>query len=144
MISIKNKKIILGLLVAAIITASSVYYYAFFYGSKHKDPLKSESKVIINSKDLYNLFVKNEDSANQLYLDKVISVSGKVQNIEVNGGRYTLTLYAGDSSGAVICEMDVTENVKMDAVKIEDEITIAGFCNGYLMDVQLDRCKFED
>jgi hypothetical protein len=136
-----KKKIIIGLFLAGIIAAVGVYYYAFILGSKHKDPLKSENKIAIKAKDLFALYVLNEDSANRLYLDSVISVSGKVEEVALTEGRYTVTFQSGDSTGAVICEMDKVENDKIKSVKKDDEITIVGFCNGWLIDVQLDRCK---
>ncbi len=139
-----RKKIIIGIILAGILVAGGIYYYDFVYAAKHKDPLKSEGKIILKASDLFAMYVKAEDSANKLYLDKVISVSGTIQNIEQNEGRITLTLSSGDSTGAVVCEMDPAENNKLKSYAEGSTISVAGFCNGLLIDVQLDRCKLDE
>jgi hypothetical protein len=135
------KKIVLWILVIAAVAAIGIYYYVFHYGAKHLDPLESKDKVVISAENLFLLYNHNEDSANTLYLDKTISVSGQVKTIEVNDNRYTITLNANDSMGAVICEMDTLENPRLKDIKPNMPATVVGFCNGFLMDVQLDRCK---
>jgi hypothetical protein len=134
------KKILIALLIlAAIAIPAGIIWYKS--AAKHADPLESENKVEISAEQLFTLFNQHEDSANALYLDKTISISGKIREIELNNNRYTLTFHTNDSSGAVICEMDTVENARIKALQPNSEVNVVGFCNGFLMDVQLDRCK---
>ena len=135
------KKIIIWLIIIGLISALGVYLYLFHFAAKHADPLDSSDKVEISAEQLFALYSQYEDSANALYLDKTISVHGLVRNIELNGNRYTVTLNSNDSNGAVICEMDTLENEQVKALQPLAKVNIVGFCNGFLMDVQLDRCK---
>jgi hypothetical protein len=40
--------------------------YLFYFGAKHKDPLKSASMVTVSATQLYDLYASQEDSANAL------------------------------------------------------------------------------
>lgn len=137
-------KIIIGVLVAGLLIGGGAYYYGFHIAAKHEDPLQSKDKIVIKAKDLFALYTQNEDSANHLYLDSVISVTGEVKQVDLNEGRYTISLSTGDSSGTVICEMDPAENEKIKKLSPGNVVTLDGFCNGLLIDVQLDRCKFDE
>ncbi len=140
-----KKKIALFLLLIIIITLAALIVVKFaFFTEGHKDPLKSDDKINITAKKLFSFYNQYEDSANKMYLDSVISVSGSVQNIELNQGRYTVTLSSEDSSGAVICEMDIKDNEKIKSLKNGSLINLVGYCNGILIDVQLDRCKLAE
>ncbi len=140
----KKKIALLFVLILVIAVAALIYVKFAYFTEGHKDPLKSEDKINITAKKLFSLYSQYEDSANKMYLDSVISVSGNIQNIELNQDRYTITLNSEDSSGAVICEMDVKDNEKMKQLKKGIYINLVGYCNGILIDVQLDRCKLAD
>jgi uncharacterized protein YacL (UPF0231 family) len=100
-------------------------------------------KISLTAPELYRMFSNFEDSANKMYTvrDMAIKVSGRVQSIEQNGSRYTIFLNSNDMMGAVACEMDSLENSSVKMLKEQDSTNIVGFCTGYLMDVQLFRCK---
>jgi hypothetical protein len=137
------KKTILWIIVIGLLVAASVFYYLKNIASKHTDPT-DVVKINISAPELYRMFSNFEDSANKTYAvrDLAIKVSGVVQNVELNKNRYTVFLSAGeDEMGAVSCEMDSTENDKIKLLKTNDSAHIVGFCTGYLMDVQLFRCK---
>jgi hypothetical protein len=135
------KKTIIWIIVIGLVAALGVYYYSFHYAAKHDDPLESSEKVDITAEKLFALYSRYEDSANKLYLDKTISVSGQISTVEQNENRYTVTFQTNDSNGAVICEMDTLENRQMAGIRPNSNINVVGFCNGLLIDVQLDRCR---
>jgi len=138
------KKIIIWLLIIGVVAGSAVYLYLFYFGAKHKDPLKSASMVTVSAMQLYDLYASQEDSANVLYLGKVIKVSGKVASIDLKESRYSVFYETNGVMGTVLCEMDSTENAKVKVLKPGDQVSIAGFCNGINMDVYLDRCKLAE
>lgn len=130
------------LIILGIIALIFVKYKYFTNG--HNDPLQSEDKIYITAPQLYAFYSQFEDSANHKYLDSVISVSGAIKSIEMNEGRYTVALNTNDSNGAVLCEMDKIENDKIKKLKNGQQINLVGYCNGILIDVQLDRCKLAE
>jgi hypothetical protein len=137
------KKIIIWILLIAAITGAAVYFYLFNIGAKHDDPLDSKNKITLDATSLYNLFSDYEDSANTLYLDKTILVNGTIEGIDLKNNRYTVNFATG-GMGVVACEMDTVENAKIKSLQSGTKAKVAGFCNGFLMDVQLDRCKLAE
>lgn len=138
------KKIIIWLLAIGLIAGLSIYLYLFHFGAKHDDPLKSNSMVTVTAIDLYDIYNSNEDSANKLYLGKVIKVNGTIASIDLKENRYTINLVSNGDMGTVMCEMDINENPKLKDLKQGMPVTIAGFCNGINLDVYLDRCKLAE
>ncbi len=127
-----------------LISGIAVYFFVFYYGAKHEDPLKSAQMVSVDAKDLFGQYELNEDSANKLYLGKVIKVSGDISDIQYNNMRYTISYATNGMMGTVLCEMDTLENPKVKTLIIGSKVIIAGFCNGINMDVYLDRCKLAE
>jgi len=138
------KKIIIWLLAIGLISGIALYFFVFYYGAKHKDPLNSEQMVSVDAKDLFNQYELNEVSANKLYLGKVIKVSGDISDIQFDKNRYTISYATNGVMGTVLCEMDTLENSKVNTLIIGSKVSIAGFCNGINMDVYLDRCKLAE
>ncbi len=136
-----SKRIKIWIAIGLIMPIGLICLNMFYFDPSHKDPLDSKDKIYISAPVLFALYSLHEDSANRLYLDSVISVTGIVQAIEMKKRRYTVTLSSGDSNGAVICEMDTLENNKIKNITKGRNINLVGFCNGILIDVQLDRCK---
>lgn len=138
------KKIILWLFVIGLVSAIAVYMYLFHFGAKHKDPLKAKDIVSVSAVDLYDLYNDYEDSANKLYLGKVIKVDGTIDHIDFKNNRYTVNYVSNGLMGTVMCEMDSMENARVKELKDGDKAIIAGFCNGINLDVYLDRCKLAE
>lgn len=140
-----KKKLAIALSLIIILGIASLIYikYAYFT-NRHNDPLQSKDKIYITAPQLFALYSQFEDSANHKYNDSVISVTGAIQSIELNGDRYTVALNSNDSNGAVLCEMDMLENEKIRKLKSGQQINLVGYCNGILLDVQLDRCKLAE
>lgn len=136
------KKIIVWLFAIGLIAALAVFLYIKFFSAKHADPTK-KPQIQISASELYRMFSNYEDSATKLYAvrDKAINVSGRIGSKENLKGRFTISLNTGDDMGAVVCEMDSVENQAIEKLNVNDSVNIVGFCNGYLMDVQLFRCK---
>jgi hypothetical protein len=133
-------KKILILVLLVIIGGASAYYYKT--ASKHPDPLKSDDYIAVSSVQLYADFEKDEVAATKKYADKTLKVDGIVTKIELNEERYTLYLNTNNEMGNVICEMNVSENEKLlPIISQPKQIEVYGTCNGFLMDVQMNKCK---
>jgi hypothetical protein len=138
------KKIIIWLLAIGLISGIAVYFFVFYYGAKHEDPLKSAEMVSVDAKQLIAIYESNEDSANKLYLDKTIKVNGEISDIQFKDNRYTINYANNGSMGTVSCEMDTFENPKVKTLLLGTKVVIVGFCNGINLDVSLDRCKLAE
>jgi|SRR5690606_2349663 len=135
------KKTIIWLAIIALLAVLGGYIY-YKATEAHADPLESD-QLKVDSKELFRMFENFEDSANKTYAvrDKAIAVSGKIESVELANNFYKVNLESGSDMGLVICEMDASENDKVKDLKAGTEVEIIGFCNGYLMDVNLFRCK---
>jgi hypothetical protein len=101
------------------------------YNKPHRDP-SSESSLKISATELFKNFENNEAKANQLYLDKVLEVSGKISEITTNQEmKPVVALETENLLFGVRCTMESTEL----NVKAGDQVSIKGICRGYLSDV---------
>ncbi len=109
-----------------------------------KDPLKGEA-IKVTAIQLFKDFSTNEASAQKKYVpeklgDKKVEVSGKINEVGKNkDGEMVYTLKTADEIFGVKCIMDKGEEILN--LKAGDNITVRGFCDGYNMDVIVNRCK---
>ena len=95
-----------------------------------------KADVSINADSLYAAFEKDEATANQLYLDKVIEVYGTIESIKQTDSISNITLGVnGSFMGAVNCS--TKERIE---VSEGSDIKLKGLCQGFLMDVVLNQC----
>lgn len=127
------KKIILSVLLLAFIGAASTYYYAFVYSKNRKFDMVNAEAMTIDANTLVKVFQENETEANQNYLDKVLLISGTISATDqTQTGERILTLSSDDPFAGVMVTLDSTE---ASAVNINDNISVKGFCKGFLSDV---------
>ena len=144
----KKKKIILGIIAAAIIGVAWFAYGA--YSRRVKDLADVRAQIKMHSSELIAAFERNEKKANTELLDKIIAVKGNVKEIEKNDqGHYTIVL--GDAAGmsSVRCSMDSTHIKEIAGLKEGSAVTLKGACTGFNADellgsdVILNRCVVE-
>lgn len=121
----------LGVLILAIVALA-------LYNKPHREVGASEG-IVISAVELFEAFVADEASANEAYLDNVLSVTGIVNSVQANQqGDQVLVLETNDLMFGVSCTMESPVTV------VEGrEVTIKGFCKGYLSDVVLTNCILE-
>jgi hypothetical protein len=102
----------------------------------HADAGSRTTDFHIDAESLYKDFAKNESTANAKYLDKIIEVTGKVDDIENTNGATVIIISANQSSGGISCKMFNKTN----SFQKGQEITIKGKCSGFLSDVNLVDC----
>jgi FAD synthase len=131
-----NKKIILYL--AIIVTG--VAGYAYYQYNKKVESLKNvNADITISAGKLATAFAQDEIAANKQYLGKNIAVTGNIINIEnSNDSIYNITL--GNDSGNISCLLDANFIANAKQYKQGETVSIMGYCTGYLMDVELNRC----
>ncbi|MEO5999070.1 MAG: hypothetical protein ABIN89_20010 [Chitinophagaceae bacterium] len=135
---LKGKHVWLALLI--VITIAGIYAYRE-YNRKPADLSNVASQSSTTADSLVMLFEKDELKANALYLGKAIDVTGVIA--EITNQKDTIinvTLGKKDDMHRVSCLMDVQHINDVKTYKESDMIKLRGICNGYLMDVELNRC----
>lgn len=112
-------------------------WYVFFKPARN---IEGEEGLRVSADTIYNAYLKDEKTANKLYLDKAITVKGKISEIKTNQqGQQVIILQTGDPVFGIVCTMSRT----FMATK-GDEVNIKGFCTGYTTDVVLRDCINEN
>lgn len=90
----------------------------------------------IGAARLYQEFAENEDSANKLYLGKVLEVDGIITDKEVDHQHVDIQIGGAGASagGGINCALRFSKD---SVVHLGDRIKVKGRCTGYLMDVNL-------
>ncbi len=114
--------------------------YIFRYSDTSVSSRKAEAEL--NAGELVKYFETDEQSANAKYLNKVIEVKGVVDNITDTKNDITVYLKEKGTTAGVMCSFAKNE-LKPNALKPGDTARIKGVCNGYLMDVVLNKCVIE-
>jgi hypothetical protein len=135
----KLKKILIALTAMALIAGSYGWY---MYNKKPADTRQLTALATINAVDLVKKYQQDEAAANKLYVDKLIIVSGRVSNAQIDAdGHATVMLDTGDPLAAVTCSF---YNEEAQAVKNKltgSTVRVKGICTGILTDVILNKCS---
>lgn len=131
-----KKNLFLLAVVVCLIVAGWLYY---LYQKPRSGVKGEDADYTIAAVNLYQAFVANEDSANKKYVDKVIQVEGKVQQVETTQGGANVILASNVPDGGINC----TFSSKNELPKVGDQVIIKGRCTGFLMDVNLVDAEIE-
>lgn len=105
------------------------------YTKPHRS-VEEEASIAIEASQLFREFEADEMTANQNYLNKVVSVTGTVVAINTNQeGALVIILETENPMFGVSC----TLQEKSDSIKVGNRVTIKGICTGYLSDVVVNR-----
>jgi Na+-translocating ferredoxin:NAD+ oxidoreductase RnfG subunit len=132
--------IVLILFIAAIIVALVVWKWTF----KKSDVSMASQKadVEIEADILTQEYENNEEAANAKYLGKVIVVSGIISSLNEEEQGLSVYLKKSEDMSGVMCTFSKDE-VDTTLIKVGNKIKIKGICDGYLMDVKLNKCSLE-
>ncbi|MDB5222345.1 MAG: hypothetical protein JWN83_1012 [Chitinophagaceae bacterium] len=137
-----NKSVIL-ISILVILAAGGFIGYKI-WNKPFKDPLQGDA-IKVTAIQLFNDFSANEAAAQKKYVpeklgNKKVEVTGQINEIGKNDdGEIFYTLKTSDEMFGVKCIMDKGEEIAN--AKVGDNITVRGFCDGYNMDVIVNRCK---
>jgi hypothetical protein len=104
----------------------------------HRNVAEAKAAVI-SSAQLAADYESNEQSSNQKYLDKVLLVSGEVDDVTKNQLGQTIVVVKGTDMCGVRCTI---EDKKIAELKPGSAVSLKGICTGYLTDVVLVRCVY--
>ena len=125
-------------LIIIVVGASIGAFVAYKMWNKPFDDVTDMEGMKVNADVLYKAFESNEQTANTTYVGKVVEVSGTVGDIETSDTIARVMLTFPDAMmGAVRVTLDSRHLADAKAVKTGDQATFKGFCNGFLMDVEV-------
>ncbi len=109
----------------------------FLYNKPHVGVGNAKPDVTMLADDLYKQYNENETTANQKFLNKVIAVTGTVDEVNTSNNAFVILLKKADDMGGVSCNLFTNTNANIQQGKT---VTIKGRCTGFLMDVALTDC----
>lgn len=136
----KKKILILALLVATV-----AGYFGWRAYNKPVPTLHDvKPEIEIPAEQLFSDFTFDEETANQKYLGKVIRITGKLMEINLDNKDYsTVYLDSADPMGSVSCQLEKGEEAKLEKIENGQQLVIKGKCTGFAMDVVLTQCIIE-
>ncbi len=132
-------KIVKLTLVVLVVGIGAVIYGIRMYNKPHLDVSTHKAEYHIRAMALIRSFRENEQESNQLYLNKVLEVTGKVKSLTTDNDETVIVLGVTDDPETVRCVMTGMREMP-GRIKVGNEISIRGICTGYLLDVVLVRC----
>lgn len=121
-------------IIIVILLVLGFFGYKYVYHS-HKDIENANSDFSISVTQLISEYATNETEANTKYLDKVISVKGKVTQVD----QATKTIVIDEKATLIFNEFK--------NVQVGESVTVKGRFLGYdelLEEIKLDQCSFEN
>jgi hypothetical protein len=132
------KKTLKIVLLVIVVGACIGGFVAYKMWNKPFDDVTNMEGIAVNADVLYKAFETNEQTANTTYVGKVVEVSGTVGDIETSDTIARVMITFPDAMmGAVRVTLDSRHLADAKAVKTGDQATFKGFCNGFLMDVEI-------
>lgn len=107
--------------------------YKYLY-QEHRDVANEKAVFSVSVKELLNDFIKDEEKANAKYLDKSITVKGKITNVDVV------------NKSIVIDEKVFVILTKSTNMKLNEEVSIQGRLIGYdslLEEIKIDQAQIK-
>jgi len=110
------------------------------WNKPHMDISAAESFISVSAMELVQAFKEDETNANTRFLNKVITVSGKIASINQEHNQTILHLETEDPMALVICNLDPFSTHEKTEFVSGEPIQVKGVCSGMLTDVVIDRC----
>lgn len=132
------KKFLIPAILILVIVAIGAYLYVF--RDADMDVSRKVADYDLSAKELVEYFELNEDSANTMFLGKIISVEGVVYNRAEKDGVVTIYLKTDEDISGVLCHFN-TEFGALEKVYEGENLKVKGICSGYLLDVVLNQCS---
>lgn len=128
------------LIIAVIVAVAGALFVFYQFNKPHKNIAAAKPVATLSADELFLQFETNETESNQLYLGKIVEVTGSVYSNEKGpkGNVNVLLMNDGDMFG-VACNFDGGK-IRENEFEKGDIITIKGECAGVLSDVVLIRC----
>lgn len=120
------RKVLLFILMLGIIGAGVGYY---MYNKPVASLEKKKPEVEVTASQLLADYETDETKANEMYLGKLVQVSGKVASITDEAGVVKILLEISNPLSSITCELET--GMEIGPLKPGDDVIIKGSCTGY-------------
>jgi hypothetical protein len=100
---------------------------------------KQQPDFKVTCTEIVSAFEKDEPQANEKYLDKILEVEGTIAELSSDTSGVNITLREEGATSGVTCSFSTSQKIDIKELKLGSKLTFKGICNGYLMDVTLNR-----
>lgn len=135
-----KKKILKWLLLSILVIGTTGGIVAYKMWNKPHRNVEATTAIAVTATKLTTEYETNEPEANIDYLDKVLEVTGEINEISKNQKGEAVITLKGTDMGGVICTL---ESAMPAVTKTGATVVVRGICTGYLTDVVLVRCIIE-
>ncbi len=135
-----KKKILKWTLLSLLVLMIAGGLVSYKMWTKPHRNVEAAKAITVAATELTTAYENNEPDANSKYLDKVLEVTGEINEISKNQKGETVITFKGTDMGGVISTL---EGVVPAEIKTGASATVKGICTGYLTDVVLVRCVVE-
>lgn len=122
-----KKKILWGILILVIILAAIYFYVAT---EKFSDTKNRESAYTVSAIDFIREFQQGDSAANSKYTDKIITVNGRVSQIEAADTTMNIKFIDPSTSSYVIFAFQQQHLTEAKTINVGDSIAVKGSCSG--------------
>ena len=136
-----NRKIKILLVAVAVIILIAVAYLFREYNRTPTNVADITAAETISAPDLIAAFENNETLANEKFTGKIIEVTGVISSIHNEADTVvSVRMETGDPLHKINCALAKNEMAEIKNYATGQSIAIKGYCTGYLLDVELNRC----
>jgi len=122
----KFKRYVVLIFIIAITIAALIGYQIW---NKPHENIKNAVAVKTNAIELYNSLTNDSANSKNLFINKIVAVSGEVKQVLKNQqNQQVILLKTNISDGSVNCTME--ENIEN--IKSGDRVLLKGICIGYI------------
>jgi hypothetical protein len=137
-----SRKAIVALLLIALAIVAALIVWKWAFKKTEVSVSSKRAEIEIEAAVLTREFEENEEAANVRYLGKVITVSGTVNSVTEDEQNLSVYLKNTEDISGVMCTISKA-SANTILIKTGDQGKIKGICDGYLMDVKLNKCSLE-
>lgn len=135
--NLRLKKLLLVGLILGLVGVATGTYLWFKPVAKISN---MTTEISIPANELFMAFENDEAAANEMYLNKVLEVTGIIKEVKnKKNGLPAVIFETDDLIFGVMCEFESQEGAA--SIKVGELLTIKGVCTGKLLDVVLNRCE---
>jgi hypothetical protein len=134
----RKKRTILWLIILLLLLAAAGYAW-HLYDKPHSSAAGESADLTVDADTLYHQYQRDERAADQRYMGKVLSVSGKLTEIQHSGKSEIWIISAQPDGGGINCQLFAGTKVDHEP-KPGETVIVKGRCTGFLMDVNLADC----
>lgn len=120
------KRILLAGILLLVIGAGAAWY---IFNAKFEDTAAAKADYTVNALELISEFKASDSSANKKYAEKIVTVNGKITDVESADTTVNLKITNPEGSYIIFAfqQKDLAEAKK---VKAGDSVSIKGSCSG--------------